>query len=211
LSFETHACACNNSNNSGRSFHQAGKNSYCKTNCLIPNKTSGNQLNKLRNHSLYSPPFTCTKKFKSLFLVHALHDLWSPYVIGHTIYIFILSSVLSSSFFFLSTPNLSGRRLDVCHTSKFHAWCGLSANLGCRSETCCTRLAGNAGRKKSPKSRHLRTIVRLCRAISLQLRHVSTIGKKLLKQQYFLQMSPQYGELWLTSGGDRSGSLGYPS
>jgi len=22
-----------------------------------------------------------------------------------------------------------------------HTWCGLSANLGCRSETCCTRLA----------------------------------------------------------------------
>jgi len=32
-----------------------------------------------------------------------------------------------------------------------HTWCGLSANLGCRSETCCPRLAQNAGRKKSPK------------------------------------------------------------
>jgi len=42
--------------------------------------------------------------------------------------------------------------------------------------------------KKSPKSRHLRTIVQLCRAISSQLRHVSTIGKKLIKQQYLLQM-----------------------
>jgi len=48
------------------------------------------------------------------------------------------------------------------------------------SEMCCTRLTGNAGRKKSPKSRHLRTIVQLCRAISPQLRHVSTIGKNLL-------------------------------
>jgi len=45
---------------------------------------------------------------------------------------------------------------------------------------CCTRLAGNAGPKKSPKIRHLGTIAQLCRAISLQLRHVSTIGKKLL-------------------------------
>jgi len=51
-------------------------------------------------------------------------------------------------------------------------------NLGCRSETCCTRLAGNAGCKKSPKIRHLATIAQLCRAISSQLRHVSTIGKK---------------------------------
>jgi len=41
--------------------------------------------------------------------------LWPPYVIGQVIYIFILSLVLLLSFFF-STPNLSGRRLDVCHT-----------------------------------------------------------------------------------------------
>jgi len=55
-------------------------------------------------------------------------------------------------------------------------WWGPSANLGCRSETCCMRLAGNAGRKKSPKIRHLRTIAQLCRAISSQLRNVLTIG-----------------------------------
>jgi len=30
----------------------------------------------------------------------------------------------------------------------FHTWCGLSANLGCWSETCCTRLAENTGRQK---------------------------------------------------------------
>jgi len=34
--------------------------------------------------------------------------------------------------------------------------------------------------------------------------------KKLVKQQYVLQMSPQYGELWPTCGWDRSGSLGHP-
>jgi len=63
----------------------------------------------------------------------------------------------------------------------FHTWCGLSVNLGCRSETtCCTRLAENAGRKRSPKSRHLGTIVQLCRAISSQRRHISTTGKNLL-------------------------------
>ena len=33
----------------------------------------------------------------------------------------------------------------------FHTWCGLSANLRCRSETCCTALAANTARKKSPK------------------------------------------------------------
>jgi len=42
-------------------------------------------------------------------------SLWPPYLIGHAIYIFILSFVLLLSFF-LSSPNLSGRKLDVCHT-----------------------------------------------------------------------------------------------
>jgi len=62
--------------------------------------------------------------------------------------------------------NLSSRRLDVYHTS-----------------TCCTRLAANtglSGPKKVAKNRHLGTITQLCRAISSQLRHVSTIGKNLL-------------------------------
>ena len=45
---------------------------------------------------------------------------------------------------------------------------------------CCTRLAANAGPKKVAKNRHLGTIAQLCRSISLQLRHVSTIGKNLL-------------------------------
>ena len=62
----------------------------------------------------------------------------------------------------------------------FHTWCGLTTNLRCRSETCCTWLAENTGRKKVAKNRHLGTITQLCRAISSQLRHVSTIGKNLL-------------------------------
>jgi len=33
-----------------------------------------------------------------------------------------------------------------------------------------------------------------------QLRHMSTIGKKLVKQQYLLHMSSSYGELRLTNG-----------
>ena len=42
------------------------------------------------------------------------------------------------------------------------------------------RLAENTGRKKVAKNRHLGTIAQLCRAISSQLRHLSTIGKNLL-------------------------------
>jgi len=48
------------------------------------------------------------------------------------------------------------------------------------SEMCCTRLAENTGRKKVAKNRHLGTIAQLCRVISSQLRHVSSIGKNLL-------------------------------
>ena len=36
------------------------------------------------------------------------------------------------------------------------------------------------GTQKSPKIRHLRTIAQLCRAITSQLRHMLTIGKKEL-------------------------------
>jgi len=50
---------------------------------------------------------------------------------------------------------------------------------------CCTRLAGNTGRNNDAKNRHLGTIAHLCRAISSQLRHISTIEKKLLSSNIF--------------------------
>jgi len=45
------------------------------------------------------------------------------------------------------------------------------------------------------KIRHLRTIAQLCRAIPSQLSHILTVGKNLVKEQYLLHMTPQYGEL----------------
>jgi len=99
---------------------------------------------------------------------------------------FALWCLLRLSFFFFSSPNLSGRSGCLPY---FYTWCGLSANLGCRSETCCTRLAGNTGRKNDAKNRHLGTIAQLCLAVCLQLRHISTIGKNLLSMQYLLHMS----------------------
>ena len=101
--------------------------------------------------------------------------LWSPYVIGQTIYIFVLSFVLLLSFF--SSPNLSGRTLDVCHTSTHGVAFVLIYDAGPK------RLAGNAGCKKSPKSRHLRTIVQLCWAIPVIVREA--ISRDAL---------PQYGD-----------------
>ena len=160
------------------------------------------------------PPTTTTTTF-----------LWPPCVADADI-IFLPCGFFFLSFFFLSSPNRSRRRLDVCHTcthgvtlvrlyAPFTRYNLLSNRLSnrfdnrlyrvngvleCRSETCCTRLADNTGRKKSQKFRHLGAITQLCRAISSQVRHISTIGKKLVKQQYLLYMSSQYGELRLTTG-----------
>jgi len=46
---------------------------------------------------------------------------------------------------------------------------------------------------KIAKNRHLGTVPQLCRAISSQLRHVSTIGKKLINQQY---LPPHVLTIW---------------
>jgi len=106
---------------------------------------------------------------------------------GH--YIFVLWFLLLSFSFFVaySQPSQIGC-LPYTHT-----WCGLSANLGCRSETCCTRLAEKY-RTQKIAIWHDRTT--LSGYISSQLRHVSTIGIKLVEQQYLL-ICPhaQYGEL----------------
>ena len=80
--------------------------------------------------------------------------------------------------FFLIFFFASSYRLQIGCLPYFYTWSGLSANLECRSEMCCTRLAENTGRKKIVKNRHLGTIAQPCRAVSSQLRHVSTIGNK---------------------------------
>ena len=80
--------------------------------------------------------------------------------------------------FFFSSPNLSGHRLDVYRTSA--PGVALSANLQCRSETCCARLAANTERKKwrQPnfaalnRGRHLYSAGRLSR---WALAHISSI------------------------------------
>jgi len=113
----------------------------------------------------------------------------------------------SCSFYLLllcfSSPIVTGRTLDV------YTWRGLSANLECMSEMCCTLLAENTGCKNYAKNRRMGTIVQSCRAIYSQLRHVSTIGKQPVKQQYLLHMCSQYGEFRPTNGWDLLGSLGH--
>jgi len=88
--------------------------------------------------------------------------------------------------FFFSSPNLCR---CIGYLPYFYTWCGPSANLECTSEMCCTHLLEMHDPKKSPKICNLGTIAQLCRAVSSQQRHVSTIGKKLVKQQYLPHMS----------------------
>ena len=95
---------------------------------------------------------------------------------------FYLSSVF---FFFFSSPNLSGHRLDLYHTSTHGVSLVRISNAGLK---CAARGSLQIRDAKVAKNRHLGTIAQLCRAISSQLRHVSTIGKKLVKQQYLLYM-----------------------
>jgi len=99
---------------------------------------------------------------------------------GHIFNLWFLLSFFLSSFF----PRLISAVGDWMST--IDTRCGLSVNLQCRSETYCARFAENAARKKSPKCRYLSPIPKLCPALSSQLRHVSTIRKNLVKQQYLL-------------------------
>ena len=106
------------------------------------------------------------KKFKLSF-----YWLWLPYVTGKAI--IFLPLLLLSSFFF-SSPNLSGRKLDVYHTcihgvALVWIW---NADLKCA--------ARSSLEIQDTKSRHFCTIAQLCRAIPSELRHVSTIGKNFL-------------------------------
>jgi len=121
---------------------------------------------------------------------------------GH--YIFALWFLTSSFLSFYSSTNLSGRRFDVYHTSTHgvalvQVWNVLhAARWKCRTQ----KIAKNL-----PSGHHRRN----CWAISLQLRHVLTVGKKLVKQQYLPHLALQYGELRPPSGRDRFFSLGHPS
>jgi len=76
---------------------------------------------------------------------------------------------------------------------------------------CCTQHTENIGGKNDTKICDLRTIAHLCRAVFLQQKHVSKIGKKITKQQYLPHMPLQYGELWPTSSWDPFVSLGTPA
>jgi len=70
-------------------------------------------------------------------------------------FVFCLSGIgqtvifLPCGFFFLLLSFF--QRSEIGCLPYFHTWCGLSANLGCRSEMCCTRLAEIQDTKMMPK------------------------------------------------------------
>jgi len=85
---------------------------------------------------------------------------------------YIFNLFLSS--FFFSSPNLSSRRLEVYHNSAHGVALARIYNAGLKCA------ASGSLQIQDAKNCHLGTIAQLCRAISSQLRHVSTIGKILL-------------------------------
>jgi len=128
-------------------------------------------------------------------------SLWPPYIFQLWF--------LSSFFLFFLACSLKSQ---IGCLSYFHTCLNANLECGCGSEISCTQFTVNTGCKKLPKNSHLCIIAQLCRAISLQLRHIFINNrKKFVKQQYLADMSSQYGELQPTSGWDRSSSLGHPS
>ena len=116
-------------------------------------------------------------------------------------YIFILWFLLSSSsffFFVFLAYNLSRRRLDVCHTSTHGVALVRISGAGLKRAACgLLQMQDAKNRQKfaiwAPSHNFVGLYLR-------KLRHVSATGKKLIKQQYLLQMSSQYGRLRPASG-----------
>ena len=119
--------------------------------------------------------------------------LWPPNRAGH--YILPLWFLLLLFFRFLLAYS---QRSQIGCLPYFHTWCGLSANLECRSEICCTRLAENTGRKNSPSAHHGTTL-----SVYIFTTKAYIDNRKHVKQQYLLHMSSQYGEIRPTNGWDR--------
>jgi len=109
----------------------------------------------------------------------------------HYIFLYVCPVVCSSTFF-LSWSNLSHHRLDVCHTSTRGVALVQIYNAGLK---CAARDSLKIQDAKNRQKFAIWAPSYTFRAISLQLRHISTIGKKLDKHRYLFHMSLQYGEL----------------
>ena len=111
--------------------------------------------------------FAGISKFGCMLFVVALWNRADHYI--------LIPLFLSFYLLLFSSPKLSGRTLDVYHTSK-RGVALVSVNLECKSNVL-QAARWKCRTQKVAKNRHLGTIAQICRAISSQLRHVSTIGK----------------------------------
>jgi len=124
-----------------------------------------------------------------------------PYGIGQAIIFFPCGFYLL--LFFLAYSQRS--EMDIYHTSRHHVALLRIQNAGLK---CAAR---GSLEIEDAKNRHLCTIAQLCRAVSSQLRHISTTGKKNLLKSNMSSTSSKYGELRPTNSWDRFRSLGHPS
>jgi len=121
--------------------------------------------------------------------------LFSPCGIGQTI-IF-----LPCGFFFylslFSSPNPSRRRLDVCHTSTHGVALVRISDAGLKHAARASLEMQDP--KRSPKIAIWAPSHNLLGYIFAPEARIDNRKKKLAKQQYVLQVSPQYGDLRPTS------------
>ena len=118
------------------------------------------------------------------------------YVIGQTV-IFLPCGFFLSIFFFF--PRLISAAINWMSTILLHmAWPQCEFRMQVRNVLLAARCKYRTqkSRQKSPSGHHRTT----SSGYNSQLRHVSTIGNKSVKQQYVLHKSPQYGELRPTNG-----------
>ena len=85
--------------------------------------------------------------------------LWPPYVIGQAIIFLPCGFYLLFSIFFISSPNLSGRKLDVCHTSTHGvAQCEFRMQVWNVLHVARWKYRTQKWRKKSPSGHHPTTL-----------------------------------------------------
>jgi len=95
-------------------------------------------------------------------------------------------------FFFFSSPNLSHHRLDVCHTCTHGVALVRILDVGLKHAARSSLKIQDAKKmaKNLPSGRHRTTLSGYIFATKAPIDN----WKKPVKQQYLLQMSPQYGE-----------------
>jgi len=98
----------------------------------------------------------------------------------------IFAPWLLLSFFFFSSPNLSRRRLDVCHTSTHGVALVRISDAGLKPAACGSLKTQDAkSRQKSPSGHHRTTLSGYIFATKASIDN----RKKIVRQQYVLHMS----------------------